>query len=777
MDRPDRKTIGFFTDGPAFDGATLQKKALGGSETALIQAAGALAARGHEVIVFNNCEMPGQYDGVTYRPISDYVRRVSGLQFDVFIVSRFFDFFTIPIPARLKVLWNHDTLDRPDRLRPVLDRIDLLFTLSRFHRDNFLSRIPDLEGQTVVTRNGVDLALIDQATRNVNKDRQKVIYASRPERGLKILLEDIWPSLVKARPKLRLYLCGYEVQPADLAPDLSELYSYLNDLVKRSLNVVPLGPLTKEEYYRHLAQASLMLYPCLFPEISCIVAIEAQACGTPILTTDEFALAETVQVPEFKIAGTPGTREYDDLFIKQTLKLLDEPCLAAAHAARALTAIEEKYTWPSIVAEWERIFDLSLAARARTSADEFYNNHHRLFYPRLKKESLKILILHGKHLLIRELLNNLKALGHQARLVMIRDREADCQKIIQRLIEEIQMFKPDFVLTVNHLGFDMEGSVTGFLTQIKMPYASWYVDSPMLILRHYEKNISDFCSIFLWDSDYIADIKSLGIERVYYLPLGTDETVFKPLNGRPSPLAHLSCGISFVGNSMTKAILKKIEKFGFKPGFLSRLDQAAREFIEISDRTPLALLKRMGVLEHEAAAGLDAAGLVDLEALLIWRATQVYRLEMIQSLAPLHPTIIGDRAWADLLDPERFVLRDPLNYYEELPWFYPVCKVNFNVTSLQMKTGLNQRVFDLPACGAFVLSDAKRQMADLFQIGREVICYHEPAEALDLARFYLRHDAAREEVARLAYKRVLAEHTYRHRLSKLIEHMRRDYLS
>ena len=129
-------------------------------------------------------------------------------RFDVFVVSRFFGFFNLPINAGLKVLWNHDTLNNPGALRTVQDEIDLSFVLSRFHRDNFLTRVPQLDDRTVVTRNGLNYELIDAAL-GVPRDPDKLIYASRPERGLKILLEDVWPRLKAARPSLRLCLCGY----------------------------------------------------------------------------------------------------------------------------------------------------------------------------------------------------------------------------------------------------------------------------------------------------------------------------------------------------------------------------------------------------------------------------------------------------------------------------------------------------------------------------------------------------------------------------------------
>ncbi len=354
--------IAFFTDGPPFDGLSLAEGALGGSETALVQAAEALAARGHSVDVFNNCPRPGLTRGVRYRSAPEYPGAVRSELFDVFIVSRFFGFFRAPIPASLKILWNHDTLDRPDELRQVLPRIDLMFNLSAFHRDNYLTRIPELSDRVFVTRNGLDFALLDKARAQAVRDPAKVIYASRPERGLKILLEDIWPRLIRERPELHLCLCGYEVKPANLAPGLSELYRYLDALIEATPNVTHLGALSKTEYYRHLSEAALMLYPCSFPEISCIAALEAQACRTPILTTDGFALSETVQLPEFRVPGRAGTESYNKEYLRRALNLLADRETAAVLAEKARLAVEQRYSWTVIAAEWERLFRLHLVS-------------------------------------------------------------------------------------------------------------------------------------------------------------------------------------------------------------------------------------------------------------------------------------------------------------------------------------------------------------------------------------------------------------------------------
>jgi glycosyltransferase involved in cell wall biosynthesis len=357
------KNIGFYTEGVGFDGRTPTTKALGGSETALVQAARALAARGHGVTVFNNCSKPACYDEVQYLPLGTFPAQAARSHYDVFIVSRFFGFLALPFEAGLKVLWNHDILDNPQALRQVIDRLDLMFVLSRFQRDNYLTRLPRFnETSLIVTRNGVDLELIDDAARGTVRNPSKIIYASRPERGLRVLLESIWPVLLSTRPDLELYLCGYEMNRTKLAPGLAELYDYLDRLVERTPRVVPLGALPKGEYYRHLCESALMIYPCTFPEISCIAALEAQACRTPVLTTNSYALAETVAVPEFLVKGRAGTPDYNRDFIKQALWLL-ESAETAALVEQARTRMENHYTWPVITAQWDRIFDLHLISK------------------------------------------------------------------------------------------------------------------------------------------------------------------------------------------------------------------------------------------------------------------------------------------------------------------------------------------------------------------------------------------------------------------------------
>jgi glycosyltransferase involved in cell wall biosynthesis len=357
--------IGLFTDGPSFDSSSIERGALGGAETCFVQMAKALAGLGHEVMALNNCAVSEERHGVKWHPLRKSLPLLAGHAFDVMVVSRFFGFFSLPIKSRLKVLWNHDTLDDARALRAIHDEIDIFLVLSEFHRDNYLTRLPQLDDRTVVTRNGLDFALLDKASDGAEKIKGKLIYSSRPERGLRVLLESVWPRLKKLRPDLKLHLCGYVVDDVHLDPSLKELYAHLAVLAERDPSIVNLGALTKESYYRHLAEAEMLVYPSTFPEVSCLAVLEAQALGTAVLTSDSFALSESVVVPEFKIPGRPLSDAYQDRFVERALRLLDDPGQTFKLCQKAKEIVRSRHGWGQIAAQWLRVFGLALKSKER----------------------------------------------------------------------------------------------------------------------------------------------------------------------------------------------------------------------------------------------------------------------------------------------------------------------------------------------------------------------------------------------------------------------------
>jgi spore maturation protein CgeB len=104
---------------------------------------------------------------------------------------------------------------------------------------------------------------------------------------------------------------------------------------------------------------------------------------------------------------------------------------------------------------------------------------------------------------------------------------------------------------------------------------------------------------------------------------------------------------------------------------------------------------------------------------------------------------------------------------------YNASKICLNVHHTQTHVGgLNTRAFEVPACGAFVLTDYVPGMEELLIPGEEVACYPSPDAIRPLVDYYLAHPDERARLSQRGRARVLSEHTYHHRMQTLLRALR-----
>ena len=359
-------TIGFYTEGLPFDGDTMYERALGGSETALACMARELACLGHRVKVFCRCERPGSYGAVEYFDASSLAEMKRLFDFDVWVVSRFAHALAFPVRAGLRVLWNHDVLTARNApaMAGALAFCDIALFLSAFHERQWCREFPDVGALASRTFNGVDLDYIDAAVRRVQKEQDVFLYSSRPERGLAVLLTDIWPRVRERRANAELRVAGYDLTGMSVPREAAAHERAIADLAARTAGVKMIGPLSKKGLYRQMAAAAAVLYPTSFPEISCITALEAQAAGTPILTTDDFALTETVADSRLLVKGDPRSPEYQGVYIGRLFELLEDESLYQSVVARGRAHVEQGHRWSDVAARWEKLFVDFMARRS-----------------------------------------------------------------------------------------------------------------------------------------------------------------------------------------------------------------------------------------------------------------------------------------------------------------------------------------------------------------------------------------------------------------------------
>jgi spore maturation protein CgeB len=79
----------------------------------------------------------------------------------------------------------------------------------------------------------------------------------------------------------------------------------------------------------------------------------------------------------------------------------------------------------------------------------------------------------------------------------------------------------------------------------------------------------------------------------------------------------------------------------------------------------------------------------------------------------------------------------------------------------------NMRLYESTGMGAMLITDDKKNINDLFEVGKEVIVYQNEKDLSDKIKYYLRHDKERKKIAEAGQRRTLRDHTYPKRMKEL----------
>ena len=79
------------------------------------------------------------------------------------------------------------------------------------------------------------------------------------------------------------------------------------------------------------------------------------------------------------------------------------------------------------------------------------------------------------------------------------------------------------------------------------------------------------------------------------------------------------------------------------------------------------------------------------------------------------------------------------------------------------------RVFEVPACGGFLLTQPAENLHDYLTPGRDCATFETIDDLVHQVRHYLNHEEERQAIAQTGYRRTLAEHTYAARFASIFE--------
>lgn len=121
-----------------------------------------------------------------------------------------------------------------------------------------------------------------------------------------------------------------------------------------------------------------------------------------------------------------------------------------------------------------------------------------------------------------------------------------------------------------------------------------------------------------------------------------------------------------------------------------------------------------------------------------------------------------------------------LNYFFPLPEVENISDVELKKAYKRSKIGFNRhlsygpsnaRSYELCLNGVLQITDNENGYHSLYEVGKEIVCYSSIKEALGKIKYYLEHDAEREQIARAGYAKASNEYTYERVMEKHIRYI------
>ncbi len=380
---------------------------------------------------------------------------------------------------------------------------------------------------------------------------------------------------------------------------------------------------------------------------------------------------------------------------------------------------------------------------------------------------MRVLVLH-QGLLAQECADLLIAAGHDVFLA------APDEPLFASELERAETF----------FSINLHAPLATAAARRRVPYAAWIVD-PLVNhakLEDEKRSASDRCRIFSYDAGQVSLYRSLGFPHVEHLPTGAAPAFCEEA---PSPAEEeRDIPVSFVGTPLIEktnlfdAYRKQMQGMiaagkdpkGYFRTFLEIADACLAE--QAGEMTRFLIPDRFAALEREKGIQVVSPDWspekLQLVLMMSREAARAHRVGLVRAMARHGVTVWGHSDWTKALVPG-MAYGGPADYPDGARDVYRRTKVNLNVTRIYAGDVVANRVWDVLACGGFLLTDYRPEIERHFEIGKDLVCYRSADEAVSLAEHYLARPDERRRIAESGRKKVLARHTLAHRVRTILE--------
>ena len=378
-------------------------------------------------------------------------------------------------------------------------------------------------------------------------------------------------------------------------------------------------------------------------------------------------------------------------------------------------------------------------------------------------------------LFVAEVGNVLKGFGYSLYTL-------DMKKLsLEEMATIIRRFDPEVVFAINYTN-----GLAELCHSNDVDFICWEIDPAADRLKSC-KTPTDRAYIFTYRKANVSEFVSAGFKNVEHLILASDTEKMSPQQLSPEEQDTYGAPLSFVGSSMVgqAKIFREIFLSHYK-AYKGEASNAIEEGKRLLDQVlgaqrsnfstyviPELLREYFGDF-IDYVIGLPNAH--DPFMLVGEIVAAEKRINYIANLGRLGLKVWGDEGW-QITEQYGTKYMGPAGHRHEINKIYEACQINVDINRLYQMDIIPMRIFDIMACGGFVLAEYSRDLDDIFEIGKEVEAYHTLDELVNKATYYVEHRDEALEIAERGREAVCKNHMISTRVNHMLNTISPPFLS
>jgi spore maturation protein CgeB len=291
------------------------------------------------------------------------------------------------------------------------------------------------------------------------------------------------------------------------------------------------------------------------------------------------------------------------------------------------------------------------------------------------------------------------------------------EEMNQQLVARVEEFKPDLLFCVLFTEEIKKETIRYITDKTKTKTFNWFADDHwrLPVFSRYWAPL--FTLVGTTDSQAPAKYRALGINNVIKTQWAANPSPYQ------SKYNNKNYGVTFVG-----------KKYGNREEYIKLLQS-----------------------NHLLAQGFGkgwSSGIVESSRVLEIFSCSKINLNFTESYLNWRKEIA------------RLFIKKELGHYR-----FNVHRLIDNLHSLagKRRRQIKARIFEVSACGGFLLTGYADNLRDYYEEGREITIFKDKNDLMEKCRYYLEHEDERAAIAKAGHERTLREHTYVHRFKEIFK--------